>query len=607
MSSDLSGLDLVVIQIDGLHLADNLLMIGAICVDMSGEKRPLGVVEGATENAAVVQALSAARFTMAGTSTSVFPGTSMPVLAGCCDKPGSQVAGLSARILGLWPVSRAFGASRYHPAGCMGALGKCLVALVLSGAVATAHAEPRDGLTERLELLEQENRRLWKELRELKAQLGEPVEKGTRTAVPPSHSDAASGFIRMNSEYGYAILDPNARIHRKQRLILDRRKDGSLVTGTVHLQGAITAIANYQTSNRADKFGYLMRHPTAANQAGYTVSEAAIHSVQLGVTAMLGDWITGHTEMLFDPEQSFGSGTNTSLERNQVQVRRAYVLLGDLDRSPFHASVGKMDVPFGLSDTVNPFSASTVWHAFGGLANGLRAGYAGENLNVSAMGIQGGAQFRAANTPVNGTAAPSRLNNFAVDANYRFGLGPAGSLLLGGSYQRGTAYCQDFPVVHFEPCSSENPAFALYGRLEHGSLTLKGEFARTTEVWPGTFNPAMPEFPASKVTSFDLGAKIRYDSGRGPMDFSAEFSRFMAGPDGAPWERQDQVVLGAAWFVRPSAILFAEYIRINGYAPLNFISGGSVRDGMNEVIPNRSHSDRLARSEVFLIGTNVAF
>jgi putative transposase len=57
MASDLSQLDLLVIQIDGLHLDDNLLMIGAVGIDIAGGKHPLGVVEGATENAATVQAL----------------------------------------------------------------------------------------------------------------------------------------------------------------------------------------------------------------------------------------------------------------------------------------------------------------------------------------------------------------------------------------------------------------------------------------------------------------------------------------------------------------------------------------------------------------------
>ena len=50
----------------------------------------------------------------------------------------------------------------------------------------------------------------------------------------------------------------------------------------------------------------------------------------------------------------------------------------------------------------------------------------------------------------------------------------------------------------------------------------------------------------------------------------------VAGPDGA-LEKQDQLVLGAAWFALPSVKLFAEYIRVDGFAPLNFLSGGSIR------------------------------
>ena len=155
-------------------------------------------------------------------------------------------------------------------------------------------------------------------------------------------------------------------------------------------------------------------------------------------------------------------------------MRRAYALFGNLDRSPVYASLGKMDVPFGLTDTVNPFTASTVWHAFGALANGVTLGYAGDGLDLSVMGVQGGAQFRAANMPVEETAVPSRLNNVALDANYTFDLGSTETLLLGGSYLRGSAYCQDFPIAHFMPCRDNNPAFDIYGRLVAGNFTLKG-------------------------------------------------------------------------------------------------------------------------------------
>ena len=57
MASDLSGLDLLVIQIDGIHMDEDLILVAAIGVDAKGDKHPLGLAEGATENAATVQAL----------------------------------------------------------------------------------------------------------------------------------------------------------------------------------------------------------------------------------------------------------------------------------------------------------------------------------------------------------------------------------------------------------------------------------------------------------------------------------------------------------------------------------------------------------------------
>src|ERR671910_2924467 len=57
MARDLSGLDLLAVQIDGLHITEDLVLLAAVGIDAEGAKHPLGLVEGATENAAVVQAL----------------------------------------------------------------------------------------------------------------------------------------------------------------------------------------------------------------------------------------------------------------------------------------------------------------------------------------------------------------------------------------------------------------------------------------------------------------------------------------------------------------------------------------------------------------------
>ena len=57
MARDLSDLELLVIQIDGVHMDEDMTLVAALGVDVSGDKHPLGLVEGATENAATVQAL----------------------------------------------------------------------------------------------------------------------------------------------------------------------------------------------------------------------------------------------------------------------------------------------------------------------------------------------------------------------------------------------------------------------------------------------------------------------------------------------------------------------------------------------------------------------
>ena len=57
MTADLSKLDLIVIQIDGIQIETDLVLLAAVGIDGDGVKHPLGVLEGASENAAVAQAL----------------------------------------------------------------------------------------------------------------------------------------------------------------------------------------------------------------------------------------------------------------------------------------------------------------------------------------------------------------------------------------------------------------------------------------------------------------------------------------------------------------------------------------------------------------------
>ena len=420
----------------------------------------------------------------------------------------------------------------------------------------------------------------------------------TAAAFEDNTSDSIAR-LSLNPKFSYKLLEPSENL-RKVNLLFDEKSKLKFSNGTLNIGASVIAIANYQKSNTNSKFAYLMRHPTSANQIGTEVSEAVIHSMQLGLTGFVNQWLGFHSEFLYNPEQNFGQGTITNIQRNQFTMRSAFIMVGDKNNFPVYGAIGKMDAPFGQTGSVSPFSNSTMWHAFGGLCYGAQVGFFHENLNLTFMAAQGGAQFRAMNTPVgDSTAVPSLVNNFVGDANYTFKATNGVNVLVGASYMHGSAYCQNYPVIHFAPGNENNPASTIYGKLTYlNKIELKGGFAKTHKVWPGTLNPNPPLdiFDASKVSSTDYGARYFFNN-NGKINYAAsfEFSNFRAGPDRSPWERQNQYVFGLSGMINKSSKLFIEGFRTEGYVPLNWISGGNLELG-------ETHSTQIARSTGIVIG-----
>ncbi len=462
------------------------------------------------------------------------------------------------------------------------------------------HAQSTEDLIKRLDRLEQENQSLRRDLTALQAQQS----KAGETKASTKAQEADAGVIMINSPLSYTLLDPTTAGKSKPLALLAAKQDGSLKPGGVVLGGGLTAIADYQSTNFSSDFGYLMRQP-GASHIGKSVSEAAIHSAQLHVTAAVNPWLTAYVELLYDPQQSFGAGTITALSRNQIQLRRGYALIGDLNRSPVYGMIGKFDTPFGQTDTVNPFSLSTDGHTFAGLAYGALIGYSKNGLNLTAEAVEGGSAFRGLNTPVDGTNVPSRLNNYVLDANYMANLGGRNrTLLAGASYEKGSSYCQSFPITHFGACSKANPAYAVYSTLNWDQFTLKGQYVSTVNPMPGTHNPNAPLniYKASRISSYDVGLKYRTNAFDKPLHLSADFSTLIAGPNGSPWQHQDQWVAGIASFPSPNVKLFSEVIFVDGYLPLQFLTGGTPGED-----PGDTESSTDKRSKVLMTGITLAF
>ena len=416
------------------------------------------------------------------------------------------------------------------------------------------------------------------------------------TSAPMVSSKASFG---LNSEFSYLMMEPNQNL-RKLNLLVKSKSEGKIADKSLSIGFSMIGLMDYQKSNTDSKFGYLMRHPTSNNQLGESVSEAVLHSSQISLTASLNSWITAYGELLYDPQQSFGAGTITALGRNQVQLRKGVVVLGNLNKLPLYLSIGKMDIPFGQTGSVSPFTNSTTWHAFGVLSYGAILGFDTAGLNANIALIQGGAQFRAANAPVEGTNVPSRLNNFSADLNYTIEPIDGVEIQLGGSYLKGTSYCQGFPVTHFAPCEETNGAISYYGNITiKNRLYLKASFTKTQDPWPGTHNPNAPldVFEAAKVSSLDYGASFQINpNGNTIFSLSAEFSNFVAGAEGSPWERSNQIIVGLNAQVEDTSRFFVEFLNTKGYSPLNFISGGNFPDlGV-------THSDRDATTTGVVVG-----
>ena len=234
--------------------------------------------------------------------------------------------------------------------------GASMLALGLHSGAAFASDPETEGriseLEDRIAQLEETNRRLLEYLEGQQQPHGStsaPHHQGThapaatQTPAPQQHAahhaehhgeNASGGYVGLSSDYSYRMLDHAEGVNTRQLTILQAAQNGEL-NNRVTLGGGLTVLANYQRSNSDTKFGWLMRHPTSNNQIGEEVSEFVVHSASLQTTARFTDNITGYLELLYNPEQSFGANaTITGLTRNLTQVRKAYVLFGNLDESP---------------------------------------------------------------------------------------------------------------------------------------------------------------------------------------------------------------------------------------------------------------------------------
>lgn len=412
----------------------------------------------------------------------------------------------------------------------------------------------------------------------------------------PDNNLQPSEKIGLDPEYALSMLDENSYYTKKPLILLQRKG----LSTEMLISTRLRVLGDYMSTNTEDKFGYLGRFPTDFH--GKSGSELAIQNVDLGVTLYLTTWFSTYAEffyspsMTFSPAGSYPSSTNADPTRQNVSVRFAYAVIGNLKKSSIYGYIGKFRTPFGDISTYSPFTQNMLFHYFGGLGQGLSIGYHNQQFNIVISALQGGPQQRV----VNSGGEDGKVDNYALNADYTI-LMKKLHMKFGMGYLGGTTYCGGFPIKHFSLCDGyRNPAWDAHAELNYNHLSVKAEIAKTTKVWPGTgtgvIDGEVLNFSPSKVTAFAIETKYDFYNFvfKKPTTISLSYSEGIQGPKNTPWEFNKQFVVGLSSKVNLYIDAFAEYIRVLGFAPLQFMTGNTSNVS--------TISDTNVRENVYLIG-----
>jgi hypothetical protein len=395
----------------------------------------------------------------------------------------------------------------------------------------------------------------------------------------------SKSYVQFLPEYSYNMLSMTKKVSTKELYLLEMRKKG--VDGVSYINNNSAVIGGVLRSellgahsNTSGKFGYLARSPT--DFTGNWASDTRIRRGMLSWTGALTDSVTTFMQILFTDTVAFATHKQGSL-----QMRRAYALFGNLDKSGVYGFIGKKDVAFGDMSTLSPFTPSAVWHYFGGLAEGLGAGYKADNFNIVLTGLCGGRGMRVVDSHQKG-----KINNGAINLSFNAGLSKV-DVELGAGALLGTIYNQDVAEHTDEDLFGPmNPAVDGFINLTMGNFKASGEYAQTLKKW---------EVVDHKVIAFKAEVAMTIESDARDYNLSLSYSEGIQGDTSSggaccpvtgccstgadPFAFNKQVVLGFESLLTNKSCSFGvEYILSKGFAPLIDVATNSDKDAVQNTI-----------------------
>lgn len=378
-----------------------------------------------------------------------------------------------------------------------------------------------------------------------------------------NHNSASigGGLVSTNPALSKLMLGQQHGVNTELSL-LKTKQNGQLAHGLI-IGGLIEADAIYQHTNKAgvpQAGGYLHSNPTFGGITAKGASRINLTSVDLQFVSNINPWATGYIDFnhILD-----GTSNTKNLFRN------AYILIGDLNSSPFYGLIGRNDINFGQFASVNPYTMPLNRQFFQANGNVAEIGFDADGFNAAVSAMNGGLNGSTVDSTsatlsqnlatVGGSAA--NISNFAINTGYNTIMGKTAKFHLGAGFLRGTSN------RYLANGGTTNGAWDINTHITIKHLDLLGEFTSTLKKPEGT-NQRFMAWQASadyhfRLLTHETTASLSYSSSNTLTSSSASRS-----------SKETQYVVGLRSHITRNVSAGIEYAYLKG----DLYNGTSGRD-----------------------------
>lgn len=244
-----------------------------------------------------------------------------------------------------------------------------------------------------------------------------------------SNASGMSNLVGVNSNLSWKMMSNYSGVGKEMNLLKARQMGLSTLT----VGGEVEADAIYGHVNQNGTGTYNFTNPVinGANPSGSTTTRLAMTNVNLSTVATMGRYITGFVQVgkpnlgnQYAGSANGGVRNTFTQSSNSVAVEDAYLVFGNLSKSPVYGFAGYKDIDFGSFATVDMYNQPLTRTLFQAQGNTVGAGFNGYGFNGVVSIINGGQHNQV--TAVNGAIQQENLStfnnnnigNFAVNASY---------------------------------------------------------------------------------------------------------------------------------------------------------------------------------------------